>query len=416
MARATMARRTYLSGAEQGDLLTAADTLAEGELPRKRPAETSVLRVKPIAPLLRWPGGKSGELNRIRAHMPHAVRNYFEPFIGGGAVFLALDDRVPAYLNDISKELVDFYAEVAIGAMDLCRILQKIDDLWKYIEAGVEGEANQIVTAYLAFASGLNATFVQPVEDLFGQFREKWVSLLASAIDIGVERLWPQIVESVSNKVFRMRKIEAEKGRFSNQDIVDNISGAIKSSFYCHIRRLYNGNDRPIFERSLRSAIFFFVREYSYAAMFRYNSSGEFNVPYGGISYNRKFMSEKLGHFKSEAVIGKFSRAWIEQMDFADFFLKRRPERGDFIFVDPPYDSEFSEYGNGRFCHDDHRRLAQFLRETPANWMLVVKSTKFMLDLYADNGFTIRAASKKYVWTIKERNVRDAIHLMITNY
>ena len=416
MVRATMVRRTYLRGAEQGDLLTATDTSAEGEPPREWPAETSVLRVKPITPLLRWPGGKSGELKRIRAHMPHTVRNYFEPFIGGGAVFLAIDDRVPAYLNDISKELVDFYAEVAIGAADLCRILQKIDDLWKYIEAVVEGEANKIVTAYLAFASGLNATFVQPVEDLFGQFREKWVSLLASAIDIGVERLWPQIVESVSNKASRMRKIEAEKGRFSNQDIVDNISGAIKSSIYCHIRRLYNGNDRPIFERSLRSAIFFFVREYSYAAMFRYNSSGEFNVPYGGISYNRKFMSEKLGHFKSEAVIGKFSRAWIEQMDFADFFLKRRPERGDFIFVDPPYDSEFSEYGNGRFCHDDHRRLAQFLRETPANWMLVVKSTKFMLDLYADNGFTIRAASKKYVWTIKERNVRDAIHLMITNY
>ena len=98
-----MVRRTYLSGAEQGDLLTATDTSAEGEPPREWPAETSVLRVKPIAPLLRWPGGKSGELNRIRAHMPHAVRNYFEPFIGGGAVFLALDDRVPAYLNDISK-------------------------------------------------------------------------------------------------------------------------------------------------------------------------------------------------------------------------------------------------------------------------------------------------------------------------
>ena len=103
-------------------------------------------------------------------------------------------------------------------------------------------------------------------------------------------------------------------------------------------------------------------------------------------------------------------------MDFADFFLKRRPESGDFIFVDPPYDSEFSEYGNGRFGHDYHRILAQFLLETPANWMLVIKSTKFMLDLYADKGLTIRAASKKYVWTIKERNVRDAIHLMITNY
>jgi hypothetical protein len=253
MARATMARRTYLSGAEQGDLLTARDTLAEGWPPLEWPAKTSVLRVKPIAPLLRWPGGKSGELNWIRAHMPNTVRNYLEPFIGGGAVFLALEDRVPAYLNDISKELVDFYAEVAIGAVDLCRILHEIDDLWKYIEAVVEGEASQIVTAYLAFASGLNATFDQLVEGLFGQFREKWAYLPAFSIDIGVERLWPEIVESLSNKAFRMRKVEAEKGRFSNRDIVDNISGAIKSSIYCHFRRLYNQNDRSRFERSLRS-------------------------------------------------------------------------------------------------------------------------------------------------------------------
>lgn len=217
MARATMARRTYLSGAEQGDLLTATDTSAEGEPPRETPAETSVLRVKPIAPLLRWPGGKSGELNRIRAHMPHTVRNYFEPFIGGGAVFLALNDRVPAYLNDISKELVDFYAEVAIGAADLCRILQRIDALWKNIEAAVAGEANQIVRAYLAFTSGLNATFGQLVEDLFGQFREKWIGLLASSTDIGVERLWEEIVESVSDKAFRMRKSKRRKGGFQTR-------------------------------------------------------------------------------------------------------------------------------------------------------------------------------------------------------
>jgi DNA adenine methylase len=416
MVRGKMVRRTYLSDAEQLDLLNVPDQLAEGGPPGERLAVIPVLRAKPIAPLLRWPGGKSEELDRIRAHMPHTVRNYFEPFIGGGAVFLAIDDSVPAHLNDISEELVDYYAEVAIGASELCDILKKIDDLWKSIEISVESKARQVVTEYLAFASGPNVVFVLPVEDLFGEFREKWEGLLAQSIDIGVERLGPQIVESVFNKASRMRKVEAEKGRFSGQNIVDNICGAIKAALYCHIRGLYNRSDRHLFKRPLRAALFFFVREYSYAGMFRYNSSGEFNVPYGGISYNRKFMTDKLGHFKSRSVVTKFSEARIERMDFADFFAKHLPWGGDFIFLDPPYDSEFSEYGNVRFGHEDHRRLAQILLATPANWMLIIKSTEYILDLYRDKGLTIRAAGKRYVWTIKERNVRDAIHLMITNY
>jgi DNA adenine methylase len=411
-----MARRTYLNDAKQADLLSALGASTEGELLRERSAEISVMVAKPIAPLLRWPGGKSEELDRIRAHIPHTVRNYFEPFVGGGAVFLAIDDRVPAYLNDISEELAEFYAEIAIGATDLCRILQSFDNLWKCIETDVEEEAHRIVTAYRAFASGGNTTFVYPVTVLFGQFLEKWAGVLAVSIDVGVEQLWPQIVESVSNKASRMRKIESEKGRFSNQDIVDNISGAVKSAVYCHIRRLYNGVNGPILGRSLRSALFYFVRSYSYAAMFRYNSSGEFNVPYGGISYNRKFMTEKLAHFTSKRVIAKFSAAKIDSMDFADFLSQHRPESGDFIFVDPPYDSNFSEYGNSRFGPEDHRRLAQFLLATPANWMLVIKPTELVLDLYGDKGLTMLAANKTYVWTIKERNVREVIHLMITNY
>src|ERR1700739_346199 len=169
-----MARRTYLTGAEEVDLLSALAPSTEREPPKKRHEETSAFLQKPIAPLLRWPGGKSAELDRIRVHRPHTVRNYFEPFIGGGAVFLAIDNRIPAYLNDISEELVDFYAEICNGATDLCRILQSIDDLWKSIEAIVEDKAHRIVTAYRAFASGRNRTFGHSVEVLFGQFREKW--------------------------------------------------------------------------------------------------------------------------------------------------------------------------------------------------------------------------------------------------
>src|SRR4051812_12096216 len=43
----------------------------------------------PIKPFIRWAGGKSRLLSRILPHVPAAIRNYYEPFLGGGAVFLA---------------------------------------------------------------------------------------------------------------------------------------------------------------------------------------------------------------------------------------------------------------------------------------------------------------------------------------
>jgi DNA adenine methylase len=393
-----MARRSYLTGTAQADLF----------------AEAALLRVQPIAPLIRWPGGKSAELDLIRANMPPAARRYFEPFVGGGAVFLAISDNVPAYLNDISQELIDFYAEVAAGGAKLCDVLQALDDLWKSIEVAVDTEAPRLLAAYAAADAA--AAFVRPVEAAFRSCGRNWLRLAALGVDMGGERLLAEILDSVSGKILRMRKLEAEKGRFPDNGVVANITGAIKAAVYYRLRWLYNRSAELSGNRSLRSALFFFIREYAYAAMFRYNSSGAFNVPYGGISYNRKFLTEKLAHLTSASVIRKFGSARIERMDFAGFFTKHRPEADDFIFVDPPYDSRFSEYGRTSFGAEDHQRLAQFLLATPATWMLVIKSTELILELYAGRGLIIRAADKKYQWTIKERNVRDTVHLMISNY
>jgi DNA adenine methylase len=135
-----------------------------------------------------------------------------------------------------------------------------------------------------------------------------------------------------------------------------------------------------------------------------------------GISYNRKYMTEKIGHFKSPAVGRKLGAARFEKMDFAAFIAKSSPGSGDFIFVDPPYDPDYSGYGRGCFGREDQQRLADILLATPASWMLVIKSTDFIRGLYCNKGFTVREFDKKYVWTIKERNVRDVVHLMVSNY
>lgn len=59
-------------------------------------------------PFVRWAGGKSRLLPRILPHVPATIQNYYEPFLGGGAVFLALRHRIEgtAYLADLNDHLI----------------------------------------------------------------------------------------------------------------------------------------------------------------------------------------------------------------------------------------------------------------------------------------------------------------------
>jgi DNA adenine methylase len=61
--------------------------------------------LSPIKPFVRWVGGKSRLLPRILPHVPTTIRNYYEPFLGGGAVFLACAGRVTgrSYLADLTQ-------------------------------------------------------------------------------------------------------------------------------------------------------------------------------------------------------------------------------------------------------------------------------------------------------------------------
>lgn len=64
-----------------------------------------------MKPILKWAGGKTQLLPVIRELMPSSFNRYFEPFIGGAAVLLALEPRC-AIVNDINPELVNLYRQV----------------------------------------------------------------------------------------------------------------------------------------------------------------------------------------------------------------------------------------------------------------------------------------------------------------
>jgi DNA adenine methylase len=76
-----------------------------------------------VKPFVKWAGGKRQLLPAIRAALPPAFARYFEPFVGGGAVFFDLDPRA-AILSDANAELINCYVVVRDRVDALSRALR----------------------------------------------------------------------------------------------------------------------------------------------------------------------------------------------------------------------------------------------------------------------------------------------------
>lgn len=77
---------------------------------RERPRDEA-----PPRPILKWVGGKTQLLEQIQPLLPKVYGRYFEPFVGGAAMFFDLRGRrpeIPAFLSDVNAELVNCYMAV----------------------------------------------------------------------------------------------------------------------------------------------------------------------------------------------------------------------------------------------------------------------------------------------------------------
>jgi DNA adenine methylase len=79
-------------------------------------------------PFLKWAGGKSNLLKQYEPLFPKWSGDYFEPFIGSGAVFFFLSARQEArkyYLSDLNREIVDAFCAVRDDVEEVIRLLSK---------------------------------------------------------------------------------------------------------------------------------------------------------------------------------------------------------------------------------------------------------------------------------------------------
>lgn len=377
-----------------------------------------------LSPLLKYPGGKEKELNYILPNLPQDAQNYYEPFVGGGAVYFALDAE-HYYINDKSEELISLYRMVKDQDADFFNKLTQIDHNWKIIEGVVANHAEEISQIYYLYKN--NKIDKLKLHDEISAFvlrnTNEFNGLLSPDFNIGIQNFVNEIIKSFKNKIVRTAEIEKEKGDLSKADLLLNIECAFKSAFYMHFRYLYNNAQDLKINRSFYTAIYFYIREFCYSSMFRYNANGAFNVPYGGISYNKKYLTKKVDYFQNRALGEQLNKTELSCADFYDFLQKHRPTQKDFMFLDPPYDTEFCTYAQNVFGKNDQERLAEYLkRECDCYFMLIIKNTDFILNLYEHSvdkyGREIKIArfDKKYFVSFQNRNNKEAEHLMITNY
>lgn len=175
---------------------------------------------------------------------------------------------------------------------------------------------------------------------------------------------------------------------------------------YYRLRAMFNETEEKLYSDAL---LYYYINKTAYSGMIRYNAKGEFNVPFGRYMHlNTKAVT--LSHSKL------LQRAEILNTDYKDVF--DRCTADDFVFLDPPYDCVFSDYGNEEykdgFNEDNHRQLANDFANLPCKALMVIGRTPMTEELY--RGYIVDEYDKNYAVNIRNRFKSAAKHIVVANY
>ena len=188
--------------------------------------------------------------------------------------------------------------------------------------------------------------------------------------------------------------------------------------YFYKIRELDRDKERySRLSRVERASRFIYLNKTCYNGLFRVNKSGEFNAPFGNYK-NPNIVNENT----LRAVSEYFNRANIifTCQDFEAAL--QSAEKGDFVYLDPPYDpvsetASFTEYDKGGFDRGEQIRLKKVcdkLNEKGIKFLLSNSATDFIMDLYKD--YKIKIIKAKRAINSKPDRRGDVDELLVMNY
>ena len=240
---------------------------------------------KETYPIVKWVGGKRQLMFELLKNMPKSYNRYFEPFIGGGALFFELQPE-NAYISDMNEELINLYFVVRDNVYEL------ISDLNKH---------------------------------------------------------------------------------------------EISKEYFLEIRNLDRTSEYKNLSNVQRASRFIYLNRTCFNGLYRVNSQGQFNVPFGNYK-NPRIVDENNLLNCSELL----KNTEIKCADFSEILTKVK--KGDFVYFDPPYvplneTSSFTSYTKDGFDMDMQFKLRDICDELDSmgvKFMLSNSDTKFVNELYSN--------------------------------
>lgn len=159
-----------------------------------------------------------------------------------------------------------------------------------------------------------------------------------------------------------------------------------------------------------KAAQFIYLRKTCFRGMIRYNSKGEFNIPWG------KYKSVNFDDLLNNEYTSLLQRTYVMEGDYKNVFDKYNNSE-NFFFIDQPYDSSFNDYGGDEFNRTNQIELFDIFKKTSNKCLMIVGGSDFIKELYKD--YIVFEYPKKYSFKLYGGRIGDEIninHLVIKNF
>ena len=250
------------------------------------------------------------------------------------------------------------------------------------------------------FGGGAMFFYLEPKKAIINDINSKLMEFY-KGVKTNFETLQRELSEIERTYRINRKKFEELKAKTPTERVNDE-----NEALYYQIRDMFN----DLVEKKYSDALlYFFINKTAYSGMIRYNSKGEFNVPYGRYANLNTSLATKA-HSKL------LSKTEIYNLDYKDIF--EMAEEDDFMFLDPPYDCVFSDYGNAEhkdgFNERNHIELANQYKNLKCKALMVIGRTPLTEKLYGD--YIVDEYGKSYAVNIRNRFKSEASHILISNY
>jgi DNA adenine methylase len=250
------------------------------------------------------------------------------------------------------------------------------------------------------FGGGALFFHLEPKKAIINDINSKLISFYLGVKE-NFELLKTELSEIEKLYAINRKKFEELKSKTPDERVDDE-----NEPLYYQIRNMFNDLSEKKYSEAL---LYFFINKTAYSGMIRYNSKGEFNVPYGRYTNLNTSLVTKAHN-------NLLTNTEIYNLDYSEIF--RMADKDDFMFLDPPYDCVFSDYGNiehkDGFNERNHIELANQYKQLKCKALMVIGRTPLTEKLYGE--MIVDEYGKSYAVNIRNRFKSEASHILISNY